>query len=299
MARATARRMAWRFAPAAAAAAATLLNPFGWSLHVHTLDLLGSGTVLVVQEFLPLDVLHPFSLLFLAVCGIIVFAFAAQKEWVGTHVLLIFGAAVFAAFVARRNAPLFAVFALPVVAHALTPVVRSLPNWFAGRMRAEFAQGDTRRTLAGPVAVALVLAVLAADGRVWPRTILPASFDARVFPQAAVRAARAQGLEGRLLSAYMWGGYVLYAWPGQRVFIDSMADFYGDELIDEYRHMEAAAGSWQQMMEARDFRLVLFPPDAPIVDALRHSDEWRVIHEDDVAVLLQRSAGANTAGGRS
>lgn len=282
-----------RLAPIAAAAVATLLNPFGWDLHAHTFELLGSGTVQVVQEFLPLDVLHPFSLLFLGVCGLIVFALAAQREWVGTHVVLIFGAAVFAALVSRRNAPVFAVFALPLVAHALTPLVRALPAWFAGNMRAEFARGAARRSVAGPIAIALVSIVLAADGRVWPRTVFPATFDARTFPEAAVREARAQRLEGRLLSAYMWGGYVLYSWPGQRVFIDSMADFFGEELITEYRYMEAAAGDWQRMMESHDFRLVLFPPDAPIVTALRRSTDWHVIHADDVSVLLQRVAPAS------
>lgn len=278
----------YRLTPLAAAAAGSLLNPFGWSLHTHAVGLLRSNTVRVVHEFMPMEVLQPYSLIFLGTCAIIVLALAAQKEWVGTEALLVFVGSVFVSLAARRNAPLFALFALPLMARALTPAVRALPARVFGRMRSEFAKGDSRRMLVGPAAAALVLALLTADGRLWPRFILPDDFSATRFPEAAVDAARGEGLQGRLLSSYMWGGYVLYSWPGQRIFVDSMADFFGDELVEEYRKLEAAAGDWSRIMQERKFELVLFPPDTPIVGALRRSGVWRVVHEDSVAVLLQK-----------
>jgi len=284
----------WRFVlrarlgPICAAAAASLANPFGWQLHAHALRLLGSHAVQVVYEFMPLPPLGPYGLMFLVALGIAVVGLAALREWPGWHVLLVFGAAVVAALASQRNAPLCALFALPVLARALRPTLELLPGWLAGRMRAEFARSDVHRKVAAPSALVALVALLVLDGRLLPRRILPAAFSSRVFPAAAVAEARTQGLTGRLLSEYTWGGYVLYAWPGQRVFIDSMADFFGDDLLGEYRLMREALGDWEALLAERDISLVLLPPEMPLVEELRRRPGWRLVHQDDVAVLLSR-----------
>ena len=38
-------------------------------------------------------------------------------------------------------------------------------------------------------------------------------------------AARAEKLQGRIFHDFIWGGYLLYAWPEQKVFIDGGTDF--------------------------------------------------------------------------
>jgi hypothetical protein len=277
-----------RIAPFIAATAATLLNPFGWNLHAHSLALLRSDSAALVHEFMPFSVLDPYGLTFLTICGLVVAGMSARRDWVGWDVMLVFGAGVVASLAARRYAPVFAVFALPIAAAALGPTVSALPRWFLGAMRAEFARSDVPRSIAGPIVTAAMVLFLAADGRLWSRTILPVTFSADVFPERAIQAARAAGLDGRLLSEYMWGGYVLYTWPGQRVFVDSMADFFGDELIDEYLRLAAAHGDWEGLMRRRDISLVLFPPTTRIVQELKQRSGWRVVYEDSVAVLLTR-----------
>src|SRR5690606_1593608 len=94
---------------------------------------------------------------------------------------------------------------------------------------------------------------------------------------------------GRLLSKYEWGGYVLYTWPGQRIFIDSMADFFGDELIGDYATLVRAAEGWRELLAEHDIALVLLAPDVPLVARLEEEPGWRVVHRDDVAVLLARA----------
>ena len=277
------------YLPVAAAGAASLVNPFGWTLHAHAIGWLGSTTVGYVDEFLPLELLTGYGVLYLAVVGLLITGFARQRRWVGWPVVLVFWAAFIAGLLARRNAPLFALFALPLTVRALTPVVRTVRwNWLR-TMRAEFARSDRPGWAISRFVVIALLVLVAVDSRVTAVDVLPARFSPAVFPADAVATARELGLEGRLLSKYEWGGYLLYTWPGQRIFIDSMADFFGDELIGEYSTMARGAAGWQELMDKHGVSLVLMAPDMLLVAQLKQADDWNVIHEDDVAVLLARS----------
>ena len=272
----------------AVAAVATLANPFGWSLHVHALQHVGSDTARMVNEFMPLDPTSALGIMFLLLLGAVVAGLAAHREWVGWHVLLVLGAAVFAAMVGSRNAPVFAVFALPIAAHALAPVATGLPGRRLGRMRAEFARSDRPGARAGMAAAALMLIFLPVNARLPGVSILPREFSEHVFPAHAVQAAREAGVTGRLLSEYTWGGYVLLMWPGQRVFVDSMVDFFGEDLMREYLAFRSASSGWESRLRERDVSVVLLRPDAPLAEQLRRDPGWQTVHTDDVAVLLVR-----------
>jgi hypothetical protein len=272
----------------AVAAAATLLNPFGWTLHLHAIGLLRSESTKLIDEFMPLDLFSVHGMVFVVVFGLVVAGLAAHREWVGWHVLLVLGTASVAALAGRRYAPTFAVFALPLAVAGVAPVVRGLPAWALGRMRAEFTRSDKPGGRIGLVTAALVLALLPLNARVPWISLLPFEFSDDVFPGAAIRTAKQAGVTGRLFSEYTWGGYVLYSWPGQRLFVDSMADFFGDDLVGEYLVLHNAARGWEEMLDARDISVVLLNPDAPLVGELRERGDWAVMHADSVAALLVR-----------
>jgi hypothetical protein len=279
---------ATRAAPLAIALVASFLNPFGWSLHAHALSWMGSETVQHVLEFQPLVVVAPDGFFFMLVMGAIIAGLSAHRQWVGWPTLLTFGVAFFGAIAIRRNAPLLALFALPIMARALMPLARELPEWFLGRMRAEFVQSDTPGWRIGFTAAAAIAIVMGVDSRTDRFTLVPGSFSPNVFPAAAIEHAKSAGLQGRLLSEYTWGGYVLYSWPGQRVFVDSMADFFGDDLVRDHRDMAYARPGWAGKLTSHDISLVLFAPDMPLIDVLRDTPGWGVAYENDVAVLLAR-----------
>jgi hypothetical protein len=281
--------VAARAVPFVIAAGASLVNPFGWGLHSHALAWTGSDAARAVAEFMPLAVVSPLGLSFVGVVGILIAGLAAQREWVGWHVLFVLGAGSVAALAIGRNAPMFAVFALPVTVRALTPVFRDLPAQVMGRMREEFARSDQpgwRVSVGATIAVVFLLVVDAHSQRV---KLVPGEFSPEVFPKAAVAHAREAGLDGRLLSEWTWGGYILATWPGQRLFVDSMADHFGEELVMEYLQIYRARRGWQDRLACRQFSVVLLPPSAPVLEDLREMSGWVVAYEDRVAVLLVRS----------
>ncbi len=274
--------------PVLVASAATLLNPFGAALHVHALALGGGGSAMGVSEFLPLPLLSINGLVFLAVAGTAAAGLALARPARPWPAVLPFTIAVAVSFMGRRYTTLLPLFALPLAARALAPAMAALPHWLLGRMRAEFARSDRPGSRHGSMAAA-GLALLLVVGRVGGPGLLPDRFSPHVFPEAAVRVAMSQQLDGRLISEYTWGGYVLYAWPGQRVFVDSMADFFGPELIGDYVVLRDARPGWRNLLARNRISVVLFPPGTPIVEALRGADGWRVVHEDGVAVLLAKN----------
>jgi hypothetical protein len=94
-----------------------------------------------------------------------------------------------------------------------------------------------------------------------------------VFPVEAVARARASGLTGRIFNELAWGGYILYAWPEQKVFIDAQTDFYGEELAREYLALRNADSAWRQLLTRRKITMIFLPTEAPLAQ-VGQGPEW-------------------------
>ena len=82
-------------------------------------------------------------------------------------------------------------------------------------------------------------------------------FDPKVFPVAAVADARQAHLTGRIYSEFIWGGYLLYAWPEQKVFIDGGTDHYGQDLVQEHLRLASLMPGWRDVLTRWDISLAL------------------------------------------
>jgi hypothetical protein len=103
-------------------------------------------------------------------------------------------------------------------------------------------------------------------------SILPASFDPEVFPVAAVEKARAAGLQGRIFNQFIWGGYLLYAWPEQKVFIDGGTDYYGADAVRTYLDIATLQPQWRARLVDCGISVVLMPTASPMAHQLEHDE---------------------------
>jgi hypothetical protein len=277
---------------------ASLLNPFGWSLHVHAIQHAANAELLVwVDEFEPLRLRSLYGLLIGALTAAVAAGIWVQRERIPFDALAAFLVGLVVTFAAQRNGPLLAVAGWPMMARSLTPVVTRLPHWFAGPMRREFKRSHGRSAKATGGAVLILSVVLLLGGRIGGFAIIPAEFSDEDFPVVAVDRAREAMLTGRLLSEYTWGGYVLYAWPEQRVFVDSMADFFGLELLQRYSMMRDAGPLWRELLRSHDISLVLLSHEAPLTERLRREAAWELWHEDPTAIIFRRTSAPPEASG--
>ena len=140
---------------------------------------------------------------------------------------------------------------------------------------------------ARPVTVALVLALLVFGGvrHIQADALRPA--DA-VTPQAALHAAREAGLQGPVLNAYEFGGYLIFS--GVSPFIDGRTDLYGDEFVRRYLAAVNATqpGLLEHLLKRYEIGWTLLAPQTPAVSLLDHLPGWRRVYQDPVAVIHAR-----------
>ena len=46
---------------------------------------------------------------------------------------------------------------------------------------------------------------------------------------------------------------------------------------------------WQELLDKYQIQAVLLAPHHPIVEILKVSPEWKLVYEDEIAVILQRN----------
>jgi hypothetical protein len=271
----------------------TLLNPNFLQLHEHLIRFFGQSFLAEsTEEFLSPD-FHMLSgrLLLLALLAIVA-AFALSRRRPDGPRLLLVLAMIWATLMARRNMQLFSVTAVPVMALWLDPDWRRLPDWRG--IRSVF-QRDAPLGMAAPY-VLLMLALFGflavGRGRVAGAQVIPDGVSPTVFPVDVVRRARAEHVNGRLFHNFIWGGYLIYAWPEQKVFIDGGTDFYGPGLVKTWLGINGLAPHWRDSLSRWDISLALLPPDSPLARELLRQPGWQLRDCDATAVLLQKTGPA-------
>jgi hypothetical protein len=284
-------RRTWWTVPLALVA--TLATPYGPDGPRHLLAHLGDTALLKeAHEFQPPTFTDAGSVVFLlAVIGAVAGFVRLRPRVPLEHAFAMLGFAV-GGFLARRNIPLVALTALPLAMLHLDPLLRRLPE--PPNFRRSFAGAADGSWVPGAFGAAIVWAAAFATHLGGPR-LLPAAFDARVFPVEAVASLRDSGQRPRLFNEYTWGGYVLWADPGQRVFIDPGADFYGAGLARDYLTVWEVRPGWREVLQRFDVDAALVPAGVPLARALAREAGWSVAHGDATAVLLVRAMPAPAA----
>jgi hypothetical protein len=112
-------------------------------------------------------------------------------------------------------------------------------------------------------------------------------FDPQVFPVAAANWLEANPPPGKMFNYFSWGGYLLYLlWPEQKVFIDGQTDFYGEDLTRQYEQVYYSEEGWQDVLARHQVQWAILPADAMLAVRLRNDLGWRVIYQDETAVIL-------------
>jgi len=278
----------------ATATVVTLLNPYGLALHQHLIEFFGQPFLRDnTAEFASPDFHDGSGKVFLAVLLLSLLSLTLHRRRPTLPRLFVVCAGFALALISVRNIPLFGLTALPILALHMDELWRRLPDPGGVRGRFETTAGGAA-TVAWALPVGLLVVALAfGGGRVGSLQLIRGEFDGTVFPAAAVAKARSERLEGRLYNEFVWGGYLLYAWPEQRVYIDGGTDFFGEELFREYGMIKRMEPGWRDRLAERDISLVLLRRTSPLAHEIARDGRWTLWHCDSLAVLLRRSEAAS------
>lgn len=260
-----------------AALAGACVNPVGPALLGHVTGYLGKSFLVdMTLEYRSPDFHGWIGRAFLAVLIAAVAGLALSRRRMSwPHLVVFLGCTAFALH-SVRNGPLWALAALPLVAMHLDAEWRALPAALLTRFRAAFESAERESgtgVWAGAAAAGLVLLALSGGG-IGGVQLLERGFDPRVFPVEAVERLRREGFQGRMFNELSWGGYVLYAWPEQKVFIDGQTDFYGEALAGDYVRLRATASGWDALLTELEIDLVILPSEAPLAHGLHGDSGW-------------------------
>jgi len=275
----------------------SILNPSGPALFVHVTSYLGNHYLIDHTEEYFSPNFHQFGAQIFLALILILFAGHALRDSRPTLPRLTVMAITLAfGLYSVRNIPLFVVSGLPLGMLGVAPLWTAIRPM--ERFRSAVAAGQ-RGGLIGVWSIVAVVAVLAlglARGKVAGDELLPTGFSPEHFPVAAVAHARAAGLTGRIFNEFTWGGYLLYAWPEERVFIDGQTDFYGAALTREYNDVYGLGPGWRDDLAKREISLVLVPTDSLLARELAREAGWSIWYRDSTATLLRRDTpGVGTA----
>jgi hypothetical protein len=265
-----AKRLALLFA---LCSAATLVNPYGGALHAHIVAYLNSDWIRnAVEEFQAPRFRDQSSMAFLVLlfAGLMAATEALRRREYGLVANLLFWAQ--AALHSARHIPVYALFAAPAVAMAWGASMRRLAGEPDERTPDRPAWGAA---LAG---AAVVLALTA-----------PAHFPDARFPITAVSRHAGQIRDRRVLTSDQWADYLLYRFPGQKVFLDGRTDFYGRQVAHEYSSLMLLEGGWREALERGRFEAALLPNEWPLAAVLAREPGWRRVYADSQASLFERA----------
>lgn len=288
------RSPGWSFAPAralpigaagAGAALATFLNPNGlrgvlYPFAYFTGDL--GGATRYVNEFLSPNFSHSNMIVpLLLIVGLAVsWALSPRAPDLFELLAVAFCTASFLRW--QRMIAVFGAVSLWVIAQA----IQARFGW-------RYNPSEGRGAAAMNLSIVLLALLMAVAGLPWtrPETAL---IKQSAYPEGAVRMAKLNGVRGRLLNTYHFGGYLIWRYYGQRVvFIDGRADVYAGPVLRDYMTLSLGKPGWQTMLRRYDFNWAVLDRDDELCERLRLLPDWHVLYADSVAVLFVRDGPAN------
>ena len=285
---------------------ATLVNPYGFRLHVHIYRYLTNRFLMDhIDEFQSPNFHYVAqkcfaALLLLTLVGLTVKRRGAGQGRLSQALVVLF--AVYSGLYASRNIPVSSLLLILVIGPWLSEAMARLeerrladrrfaargvaPMQFLERMRAiEFS---LRGHLWSVAMVVFTCWIAAHGGWLGARQVMDAHFDAKRFPVAAVNYLEEQGVAGPLASPDYWGGYLIYRlYPRVRMVVDDRHDFYGEEFLKSYLKMVHVEPGWEDFLRQHQAHCVLVPKDSALANILGETAGWRAIYSDDVAVAFE------------
>lgn len=281
---------------------ASLVNPYGYKLHLHVYQYLTNRFLMNhIDEFLSPNFHGVAQQCFATLLLITILALAsARARPRPTHLLVILFAA-YSGLYASRNLPTSSILLTLIVAPILSQTMAAgigSPAWmqrlfsrmhfFSERMdKMEFrARGHL-----WPLALTVFgLAVCLHQGYLGSRQIMDAHFDAERFPVQAVNAIAQDDNRAPIFAPDYWGGYLIYRlYPQTLVVVDDRHDLYGEQFLKDYLRVTRVAPGWDKVLDSKQVTRVLAPAESSLANILRETTGWQIRYQDKVAVLFERS----------
>jgi hypothetical protein len=140
---------------------------------------------------------------------------------------------------------------------------------------------------------ALMALVLGAIVHYFPSNAEMRKMVAKTFPADAVQYLHQHPAPGPMFNTYLFGGYLVWALPDQKVFIDGRGDvFERGGVLSDYLHVANLKPGALAVLDSYHVQSCLVERDEALTVALSASPEWKRIYSDRVSALYVRAPSA-------
>jgi hypothetical protein len=236
------------------------------------------------EEWLPLTFNNPRAFGLLGVAGFLFCAALIRKAEFALDELLLFTMGLVLALQHTRMLFVFGLLAAPILSRLLAS------SWDTY---------DPARDRRVPNAVMLLLAVTIAVFSFPSSQVLDRQVKEN-NPVKAVEFIRASGLSGsglsgsglsgRMLNDYVYGGYLIWALPEHKVFMDGRADVYEwTGVLDDFADWAMLRSDPKHLLEKYRVDFCLLEKTAPMARVLPFVPGWKQVYSDERSVIFSRT----------
>lgn len=263
-----------------------VINPYGFRIYTFPFEFFLSP----VQQNEIVDWLspnfHQSEMMPLAALILLtIFAVAISPKRARLSELLFFIATLYATLKSNRHMAIFALVAAPLLA-------RHLQYWFESnsfRKTFDTTSASLVRPRSPVFAFIVLLPLLIFVFRLNRTIYAPPKQEMVAVPLKAVEFMKANNVLGNTLTdPNIWGGYLIWAMPSNRVYIDGRIDMYGDDFVREFLDVIRGVSPWREAFNRYGVEIALVSPQSVLNLQLKASSEWQQLYEDEMAVVFVR-----------
>lgn len=265
--------------------AALVINPYGLQMLAVPFQTLSIGALQnFIQEWNSPNFHErqtwPFIMLLLGTLGAVG---ASNKRLDWTDFVLAAGTA-FMALLAGRNIAVFAVVATPILTEHLDAALSERGWVIQPVQRATPRMARLNAILVGVILLgALAKVLLVLDSK----TVAKAQED--ILPVKVSQYLADTQPPSPMFNSYNWGGYLMFALPDEKVFVDGRTDLYGDDfLTNVYLKTARGEAGWQETLDQYGVNTVVMEANSGLARSLRDAPGWSLDYEDEMAVVFTR-----------
>jgi hypothetical protein len=118
-------------------------------------------------------------------------------------------------------------------------------------------------------------------------------------PVKAVEYLRRNGLSGRMLNDYVYGGYLIWAAPEHKVFIDGRADIFDwTGVLREYGGWATLTADPNAIVDKYNISFCLIQRNAPIAQVLPYLPGWKQNYSYESSAIFSRFKAQDVSTGK-
>ena len=256
--------------------AALFVNPIGWQQVTYPLDTIfhQSLQMQVVSEWQPLKIEDARGMALLGMAGLILLLPSLRRAPLYVHELLLLCVGAWFALHHNRMVFVFGIMTAPILCRLLAGAWESY----------EFHRD---RILPNAAMATFCAATLVAA---FPSSSSLVSQVQTGNPVKAVEFLRHSGISGNMLNEYVYGGYLIWAAPQRKVFVDGRGDvFEWTGVLQEFGNWTTLEADPRALLDKYRIDVCVLAHDAPMSRVLGLLPGWVTAYADSSSVVFVRS----------